>query len=236
MSTNQSAKLRLISTSGEPFWDRVQAGKLMAAEMGDKLGKRPVVLGIPRGGIVVAKEMARALGADLDIVLARKLGTPGHTELAMGALAEDGTHFLNDHVVETLGISDRDINEEIGRQKLEIQRRRSLIRKILPQIPLKNRVVVVTDDGAATGATMQAALRVARQEQPQKLIAAIPVCSEEALSRVSIDADEVVCLRLPYNISAIGQYYQNFTQVEDEEMMKILAEEARARKQRGPTQ
>ena len=236
MSTKQSAKLRLISTSGEPFWDRVQAGKLMAAEMGDKLGKRPVVLGIPRGGIVVAKEMARALGADLDIVLARKLGTPGHTELAMGALAEDGTHFLNDHVVETLGISDRDINEEIGRQKLEIQRRRSLIRKILPQIPLKNRVVVVTDDGAATGATMQAALRVARQEQPQKLIAAIPVCSEEALSRVSIDADEVVCLRLPYNISAIGQYYQNFTQVEDEEMMKILAEEARARKQRGPTQ
>jgi putative phosphoribosyl transferase len=236
MSMKQKPKLRLISTSGEPFWDRVQAGKLMAAEMGDKLGKRPVVLGIPRGGIVVAKEMARALGADLDIVLARKLGTPGHTELAMGALAEDGTHFLNDHVVETLGISDRDIKEEIERQKLEIQRRRSLIRKILPQIPLKNRVVVVTDDGAATGATMQAALRVARQEQPQKLIAAIPVCSEEALSRLSIDADEVICLRLPYNISAIGQYYQNFTQVEDEEMMKILAEEARARKQKGPTQ
>jgi putative phosphoribosyl transferase len=232
MPAQQRAKIRVVSTRGEPFRDRIQAGQLMAAEMGELKSKRAIILGIPRGGIIIAREMARVLDADLDIVLARKLGTPGQNELAMGALAEDGTYFLNQRVVDMAGVSSRAIDEEIDRQTEEIKRRSQLIRKVLPRTPLKDRIVVVTDDGAATGATMQAALWVATQEKPQKLIAAIPVGSEDALSRLSDYADEIICLRLPEDISAIGQYYYQFTQIEDAEVVQILAEEARKRKQR----
>ena len=232
MPAQQRAKIQVISTGGEPFRDRIQAGQLMAAEMSGLKGKRAIILGIPRGGIIIAREMARVLEADLDIVLARKLGTPGQTELAMGALAEDGTYFLNQRVVDMAGVSSRAIEEEIGLQTAEIKRRSQLIRKVLPRTPLKDRIVVVTDDGAATGATMQAALWVVTQEKPQKLIAAIPVGSEDALSRLSDYADEIICLRLPEDISAIGQYYYQFTQIEDAEVVQILAEEGRKRKQR----
>jgi putative phosphoribosyl transferase len=224
------AKLRLVSYSGEQFKDRIQAGQLLAEELGDLRGKNAVVLGIPRGGIILAKEIARLLDADLDVVLSRKLGTPGQPELAMGSLAEDGKVFLNKDVVQTLGVTDRDIEQEKARQMVEIQRRNQLIRSALPKTPLKNRIVVVTDDGVATGATMQAALWAVRQEKPQKLIAAIPVASEEALQRLSTDADEIICLRRPSLFYAVGQFYSQFSQVQDDDVVQILAEEARRRK------
>jgi predicted phosphoribosyltransferase len=199
-------------------------------ELIDLRDKNAIVLGIPRGGIIVARELASKINADLDIVLSRKMGTPGESELAMGALAEDGTVFLNNNVVRMLDITDNDIEEEKNRQMREIQRRDRLIRGVLPKTPLKDRIVVVTDDGLATGATMQAALWAVRQENPQKLIAAIPVASAEALERIATDADEIICLRQPSLFYAVGQFYNQFYQVEDDEVVQILAAEARRRK------
>lgn len=207
-SSELKAKVKVISNSGDPFEDRVQAGQLLARALSELRGKKAVVLGIPRGGIVVAQELARILDADLDVVLSRKLGTPGQAELAMGALAEDGKVFLNEDVVRTLGITDQDIELEKSRQLSEIQRRNQLIRNTLPKTTLKGRIVIVTDDGLATGATMQAALWAVRQGQPQKLIAAVPVASMEALERVTTDADEVICLRQPASFFAVGEFYQ----------------------------
>jgi putative phosphoribosyl transferase len=222
--------IRVISNSSERFVDRVQAGKLLASEMSSLRDKQTAVLGIPRGGIIVARELAREIGADLDIVLARKLGTPGQNELAMGSVSEDGNVFLNREVVDTLGISERQIEFEKGRQMAEIQRRNRLIRTVLPKTPLQGHTVVLTDDGLATGATMQAALWAVRQEKPAKLIVAVPVASDEALFRLSPDADEVLCLRQPPFFSAVGQFYARFEPIEDEEVLAILGEEARRRK------
>lgn len=224
------SRLRIISYSGEPFRDREQAGRLLAEELADLRGKGAVVLGIPRGGIIVAREIARALDADLDIVLARKLGAPGQPELAMGSVAENGEVFLNPEVVDTLGVDRRYIDLETERQMREIRRRSQLIRSVLPKTPISGRTAIVTDDGVATGATMQAALWAIRQENPANLIAAIPVASEEALIRISADADEVICLRRPYFFYAVGQFFHHFSQIEDDEVLRILEEEAARRK------
>ncbi len=230
INSEPEAKLRIISHSSEPFRDRAQAGELLAGELSELRDKRAVVLGIPRGGIIVAKGLASRLNADLDIVLSRKLGAPGQSELAVGALAEDGAVFLNEDVVLLLGVTKQYIAQEKTRQMAELQRRNQLIRSVLPKTLLKDRLVIVTDDGVATGATMQAALWSVKHENPQKLIAAIPVASEEALMRLSKDADEIVCLRQPPDFAAVGQFYTSFYQVQDEDVLQILGEEALRRK------
>ena len=229
MSSRTPGEIRIISHSGERFRDRVQAGQLLAREMSDLEGKKAVVLGIPRGGIVVARELARELDADLDIILARKLGTPGQTELAMGSISEDGKVFLNQEVVGLAGVTSREIEEEKKRQMAEIQRRNQLIRSVLPRTPLGKRTVVLTDDGLATGATMQAAVWAVRHENPAQLIVAVPVASDEALVRIAEDADEVICLRQPPYFSAVGQFYALFAPVEDQEVLDILRQEAARR-------
>ena len=230
--TNDRPKgqLTIYSQSGELFKDRVQAGRLLGDALKDLRGQKAVVLGIPRGGVIIAREIAHALGADLDVVLSRKLGTPGQEELAMGSLSEDGNIFLNDDVVKPLGINSRQIEQEKARQMAEINRRNQMFRKALPKTPLRGRVVVVTDDGLATGATMQAALWAVRQEKPCTLVVAVPVASDEALERVSADADQTICLRQPPNFFAVGQFYMRFYQVEDEDVLHILEEEALRRK------
>ena len=217
--------LHILSRSAEPFRDRIEAGQLLGHELTQYHGQETVVLGIPRGGIVVANELARVLEGDLDIVLSRKLGAPGHSELAIGALAEDGKLFLNDSLVRELGIGSAYIQQERARQQTEILRRSELIRRVLPKVPLQGRLVIVTDDGVATGATMQAALWAVRQEHPQKLIVALPVGPEETLKRLAEDADEMVCLRAPPLFGAVGQFYVRFEQIEDEEVLRILREE-----------
>lgn len=219
------SKLRIISNSSQSFRDRQEAGRLLAQELLDLRGRKVVVLGIPRGGIIVARELARALGAELDIVLSRKLRTPGYPELAMGSVAEGGEVFLNDSVVQEVGVSQSQIQQEKAVQLAEIARRRELIRKVRPKVPLKGKTVIVTDDGVATGATLQAALWSARQEQPESLIAAVPVGSEDTVRRLSADTDEMVCLRAPPFFSAVGQFYIRFDQVEDEDVLKILKAE-----------
>lgn len=218
-------KLRILSRSQEPFQDREEAGKLLSRELTSFHGQNAVVLGIPRGGIVVARELARALEADLDVILSRKLRTPGHEELAMGSVAEDGTLFLNEPIIQKLGIEKAYIEREKAHQLAEITRRTELIRRIRPKVHLKGRIVIVTDDGVATGATTQAALWAVRLEYPERLIAALPVGPEDIVTRLAKDVDEMICLRTPPLFAAVGQFYRHFYPVEDEEMLRILQEE-----------
>ena len=218
-------KVRILSHSYEPFRDRTEAGQLLATELGEYRDQSPVVLGIPRGGIVVARELAQSLKGQLDVVLAHKLGTPGHQELAMGSIAEDGKLFLNENVTESMSIPKDYIEAERARQLAQIKRRTELIRKVRPKVPLKGRIVIVTDDGIATGATTQAALWAVRIEQPQKLVAAIPVGPEETILKIAELVDEMLCLRTPLMFAAVGQFYQHFYPVEDEDMLNVLADE-----------
>ena len=159
-------------------------------------------------------------------MLARKLRTPGYAELAMGSVAEDGKLFLNQEVVRELLISESHIQQEKAQQMAEIKRRTEMIRRIRPKIPLKGRIVIVTDDGVATGATTQAAFWAVRLEQPQKLIAAVPVGPEDTIRRLAEDVDEIICLRVPRLFAAVGQFYRQFQPVEDEDVLMILQESA----------
>lgn len=219
------SKLRILSHSSELFKDRREAGELLARELAEFQGRSVVVLGIPRGGVIVAKELAHRLQADLDIVLGHKLRTPGHTELAMGSVAEDGKLFLNEEVIRGFNVNDAYIRQEKAQQLAEIRHRTDLFRRVRPKIPLAGRTVIVTDDGVATGATTQAALWAVRLESPEKLIAALPVGPENTIRRLGEDVDEMICLRTPPLFAAVGQFYLRFDPVEDEEVLKILEEE-----------
>lgn len=223
------ARLRIISRSSDPFRDRQEVGQLLAWELRNLPGRNLVVLGIPRGGIVVAQELAHALDTELDIVLAHKLRTPGHPELAMGSVAENGQIFLNKEMVTELGIRQHLIEEETAAQLAEIKRRARMVRRIRPRVQLKGKTVIVTDDGVATGATIQAAFWAVRQEKPALLVAAIPVGPEDVVRRLAEDVDEMVCLRTPPFFSAVGQFYLRFEPVEDADVLKILREEQRRR-------
>ncbi|MDP2991172.1 MAG: phosphoribosyltransferase family protein [Kiritimatiellota bacterium] len=226
-------RVRILSRSAQPFRDRQEAGELLAAELAELRGQNPVVLGIPRGGVAVAREIAASLDGDLDIILARKLRTPGQTELAMGSVSEHGEVFLNELVIRQLGIGSAEIEHEKTAQMEEIERRRRLLRSVAPKIPLRNRLVIITDDGVATGATMQVAVWAIKQEEPSRLVAALPVAADEAVHRLAGDVDEIVCLRMPLFFGAVGQFYIQFTQVEDSDVLSIL-KEARARAHRKP--
>lgn len=226
MERQTVTKLNILSYSSEPYTDREEAGRLLADELREYRGQKVVVLGIPRGGIIVAREIARELDAELDIVLAHKLRTPGHEELAMGSVAEDGKLFLNQEVVRGLDIGDTYVQQEKTRQLMEIKRRTEMIRRARPKVPLKGRIVIVTDDGVATGATTQAALWAVRLEQPKKLIAAMPVGPEDTIRRLAEDVDEMLCLRAPLLFAAVGQFYRQFYPASDENVLEILREES----------
>lgn len=226
-------KLRIVSHDDRPFEDRAEAGRLLGRELSGLRGQRAVVLGIPRGGLVVARELARQIEADLDIVLSHKLGAPDNPELAVGAVAEDGRLFLHQDLVGQLGVDSGYIEREKERQLAVLAQRTRQARRVLPRAALAGRLVIVTDDGVATGATLQAALWAARQQKPKKLIAALPVGPQETIARLAEDADEMVCLRAPYSFAAVGQFYIRFEQVEDDQVARILAEEAARRQSHG---
>lgn len=224
--------LRIISDSSQPFSGRVEAGQLLARELEKLRGQKAVVLGIPRGGIVVAYQIARELEADLDIILSHKLGAPGNPELAIGAVCEDGKLFVDETITSCVGADDSYIQSEKTRQLQQIARRVQRYRDVLPKLALEARVVIVTDDGVATGATMQAALWAVRQERPEEIVAALPVGPEDTLTKLSENADETICLQAPPFFSAISQFYLQFTQVEDEQLLEILEEENKRRSKR----
>lgn len=210
------------------FNDRWDAGRRLAKHLAGRDLPGLVVLGIPRGGVVVAYEVARSLGAPLDVIIPRKIGAPSNPELAIGALAQDGTLVVDRALVEALGVSARYLQEETERQKAEIERRLSLYREGEPPIGLADATVVVVDDGIATGATVLAALRGLRSSRPARVILAVPVAPPDTLERLSPEADEVVCLASPEPFYAVGQFYRHFDQTGDEEVVDLL------RKRRSP--
>ncbi|MDO8579901.1 MAG: phosphoribosyltransferase family protein [Candidatus Omnitrophota bacterium] len=214
--------LVILSRSSKPFRDRLEAGKLLSIALEEFSGPSTVVLGIPRGGVVIAHQLAQHLKADLDIVLSRKLGAPGNLELAIGAIGETGQIFLNEHLAQQLSIDPDYIEQERQHQLNEIHRRCALFRKIYTKISLKNKTVIITDDGIATGATMQAALWSLRQEGAKEIIVALPVGHQKILEQLTRDAQKVVCLRVPSSLEAISQFYTHFTQITDQEVLDIL--------------
>ena len=210
------------------FRDRADGARQLAAVLKERTLHDPVVLAIPRGGIVTGAVLARELGADLDVVLARMLRAPGQPEVAVGAVAEDGAVYLNRHAEAFTERMEEYLDEERAYQLAEIARRRKLFRGVRPPAPLTGRSVIVTDDGLATGATMIAALRTVRAQQPRELIAAVPVASPDRLAEVRHWCDDVVCLFAPEEFWAVGQFYEDFTQVEDADVVVLLREFAPA--------
>jgi predicted phosphoribosyltransferase len=218
--------VRIISYSSETFSDRAEAGRLLAEALDGYKGQNAVVLGIPRGGLIVARELAHALDAELDVVLARKVGAPGNPEFAIGAVAESGRLFMNRNLPSGLSIDPTYLKEQHSRASAEIARCVAYYREAKPSIPLTSRITIIADDGAATGTTFQAALWSARQERPEKLIAALPVAPNDTVHRLSEDADEVICLRVPSTFRAVGEFYTDFEQLDEEDAMHLLEQEA----------
>ena len=208
------------------FRDRREAGRLLARALARHTGRKDVVvLGLPRGGLPVAAEVARLLGAPLDVLIVRKLGAPGREELAIGAIAEGGVRVLNRGLVENLGLARREIDELAQSEERELERRVELYRGGRGPLPVENRTVIVVDDGVATGATMRAGLQALRARGAAKIIAAAPVGAADSVDALREDADEVVVLETPAWFSAVGQWYENFGQTTDEEVRACLGEE-----------
>jgi putative phosphoribosyl transferase len=221
--------LHIISDSGKPFFDRIQAGIDLARHLGEYRGSETVVLGIPRGGIVIANEIAMALECEMDLVLAHKLGAPGNEELAIGAICESSDTFINKELAGYVGATPEYIRMEKQRRFEEMHERIKKYRAILTKTDLTDKTVIVTDDGVATGATMKAALWAVRQERAAKIIAAIPVAPPDTLRTLAENADETICLRAPAHFSALGNFYLDFRQISDKHMAHLLQIEKQRR-------
>ena len=208
------------------FEDRRQAG-IALARLLSRYERRPdvVVLALPRGGVPVGHEVARALGAPLDVFVVRKLGVPGHRELAMGAIASGGVRVLNDPVIKACRIAKSAIEEIAAEEGLELHRREREYRGERPPLDVKGKVVVLVDDGLATGSTMKAAVEAARMLSPARIVVAVPVGARETCHDLADVADEIVCLHSPASFAAVGQCYINFAETSDEEVRTLLGVE-----------
>ena len=204
------------------FANRQDAGQKLAAKLLDYRDKQPVVLGIPRGGVVVAAEVARELDAPLDLIIPRKVGAPGNRELAVGAVAPDGTVIYDERALSMMGLRQTDLQDEVAHQIKEIERRTISYRGSREPLSLRGKTVIVVDDGIATGLTAKAALRSVRNQEPKFLILAVPVTTMEAAVELRKDIDELVCLLVPEVFYAVGQFYEDFSQTTDEEVTTLL--------------
>jgi putative phosphoribosyl transferase len=216
---------------GTPFADRRQAGHQLALALAAYRGQDVLVLGIPRGGVPVADVVAEQLEADLDLVVARKLGAPGWPELAIGAVTANGGRFLNQDVIGELGVRPAYLAAVTAAEMTEARAREERLRDGLPARPIAGRVVIVVDDGLATGATMRAAVRSVRQQRPARLVVAVPVGSRTACAALRAEVDDLVCLAAPEPFWAVGAYYEHFEPTDDDEVRHLL-HEADARRQR----
>lgn len=211
--------------SQERFRDRVEAGQLLGRAVADRVSDRSnlIVLALPRGGVPVGYEVARALGVPMDVFIVRKLGVPGHEELAMGAIASGGIRVMNDDVLRYVPVSKKAIEAVSARELVELARRERSYRGSKPPLDVRGKTVIVVDDGLATGSTMRAAVRALRQENAGSIIVAIPVAARETCEELSREVDDIVCLRTPDPFQAVGLWYDDFSQTTDEEVHELLA-------------
>ena len=207
-----------------PFRDRSDAGRQLAAKLAAYANRPDVlVLALPRGGVPVAYEVARALDAPLDVFVVRKLGVPGYEELAMGAVATGGVRVLNDEVVRGLDIPDYVIDAMAAWEEQELRRRERLYRGDRPPPDVRGRTVILVDDGLATGATMLAAIKALKQQQPARIVVAVPTGSPETCEQMRAEVDDVICAITPEPFAAVGLWYEDFSQTTDEEVRELLA-------------
>ncbi|TWG01372.1 putative phosphoribosyltransferase [Kitasatospora viridis] len=205
------------------FRDRAEAGRLLGKRVASWAADQPIVIGLPRGGVPVAFEVARALGAPLDILVVRKIGAPGQPELALGAVGEGGIRLFNHDIVSALGVSAERLEQLATATSAEVAERTGRLRGDRPPLEVAGRSVVVVDDGIATGATVRAALAVLRRREVAELMLAVPVTAPEALRVLGPLADDLVCLSAPPAFMAVGQYYEDFDQTTDQEVRRLLA-------------
>jgi putative phosphoribosyl transferase len=204
------------------FSNRIEAGKKLAQSLQGAVGRDAIVLAIPRGGVIVGYEVARKLKVPLDLIIPRKIGAPDNPELAIGAIAEDGTIIIDNSLIKYLGVSKSYISEESKRQLAEIQRRLRLYRGETPYPDLRDKEVIIVDDGIATGSTMKAAVASTRVRGAKTVIIAVPVCPGSSVSELEKEADRVICLQTPEPFYAIGQFYGDFDQISDQEVIDLL--------------
>jgi putative phosphoribosyl transferase len=204
------------------FRDRVEAGRILAHRLTKYADQRPIVLGLPRGGVPVAFEVAKALKAPLDVYVVRKLGVPGHEELAMGAIASGDVRVLNKRVIEDLRISEEAIEAETRREQQEVQRRERLYRGDRPPLDVSNRTVVLVDDGIATGSTIKAAIAALKKQKAGRIVVAVPVAPASTIEELKREVDEVICVSTPEFFYAISLWYEEFPQTSDEEVSELL--------------
>lgn len=215
----------MTQPSPPPFIDRIAAGQQLALRL-EPYAHSPefCVLGLPRGGVPVAYEIARTLGVDLDVFLVRKLGVPEQPELAMGAIASGGIRYLNHRIIESCHVSNAVLEAVIQKEQQELERREQHYRQNRPPLIVEDRHIILVDDGIATGASMQAALIALRDRRPKRLIVAIPVAPRSSLRQFGAIADEVICLLSPTSFNSVGQWYVDFAQVSDAEVCEFLSQ------------
>jgi len=210
------------------FRTRLDAGLALGERLGSYYGRRGVrVLGLPRGGIPVAFEVARRLDAPLDVFVVRKLGVPGQEELAMGAIASGGVRIVNDDVVSALGLSQATLDRVAGIEQAELERREKSYRGSRPALDVVDATVIVVDDGLATGSTMRAAVAALRQQKPAAIVVAVPVAAPSTRDELAREVDEIVCVATPDPFIAVGRFYDDFAQTTDGEVRDLLARAAR---------
>lgn len=225
-----------IIVVGYLFRDRREAGRALGAELGAFSGRDDVVvLGLPRGGVPVAFEVAAMLGAPLDVFLVRKLGAPGQEELAMGAIASGGVRILNSSVIQSLQISSEEIERAVRREERELRRRELSYRGERPSLDLHGRIAVLVDDGLATGSSMRAAIEAVRRFGPAQVIVAVPVAPESTAREMLSIADDVVCVATPEPFFSVGRFYEEFDQTTDDEVRELLRRTAPITVEEGQT-
>jgi putative phosphoribosyl transferase len=215
------------------FQDRYQAGSVLAQHL-EAYARRPdvLVLALPRGGVPVGFEVGRALQAPLDVFLVRKLGVPGHEELAMGAIAGGGARLINTDIVQALGISHEALESVIRNEERELARRERLYRRNSARLPVADRSIILVDDGLATGSTMRVAVVALREQRPLRIVVGVPIAAPSACEELAVDVDDIVCAVTPEPFHSVGLWYQDFSQTTDEEVRELLEIAAREQPER----